>query len=140
MLRRVRRTVPEIRAGVLDLVRAVLAPRELPTSRRSVPGGAAVSVTFREVLRLKLGRVFIVEVTETDGAIFISYSGDKPRRSDEQSVREFLRPIFCRYETDRRPIELDSVHNPGGAQRLHTLELNPCVLAITEVRRPRAHA
>ena len=43
LLRWVRRTVPEIRAGVLDLVRAVLAPRELPTSRRSVPGGAAMN-------------------------------------------------------------------------------------------------
>ena len=103
--------------------------------------GAPMSTTARHVLPLKLGRVFIVEVTETANAVYIHCSGDRPRRSDEASVREFFAPIFDKYDADRRPIELDSAHNPGGAQRLHTLQLEPyTLLAITEVRRPRAQA
>ena len=73
LLRWVRRTVPEIRAGVLDLVRAVLAPRELPTSRRSVPGGAAVipnvagAGAFVVVLDRTTGEDVIAQLREYGG-------------------------------------------------------------------------
>jgi len=100
------------------------------------------STTTVHVLRLKLGRVLRLEITETDDAVYIHWSGDKPRPSDRKAVFAFMGPLVVKYENDNRPIELDSVHNTGPAARLLTLARNDdsVVLGITEVPRPGMQA
>ncbi len=100
------------------------------------------SSTAVHVLQLKLGRAFRVEITETADVVYINFGGDKPRASDEAAITEFLWPIFCKYEDDDRPIDLDGAHTRGGAGRLHTLGRtdDAVVLGIVRIPRPRANA
>lgn len=98
--------------------------------------------TARHMLPLKLGRVFIVTVTETPGAVYINFSGDKLRHSDTAAVAAFLWPIVSRYEADDRVLELDGAHNAHRAARLHTLARTSegVLLAVAQESRPRPQA
>ena len=100
------------------------------------------ATTQRHTLPLKLGRVFAVTVTETPDAVYIGFSGDKPRRSELQAVADFLWPIVSRYESDDRVIEMDGVRNPHGAARLHTLvrDDDKVLIGIEQTPRPRPNA
>lgn len=105
--------------------------------------GERASSTVRHTLKLKLGRVAWVEVTETPHAVYITIGGDKGRLSDAPRFAAFMWPIVDRYAEDDRPIEFDAPHLRGGTVRLHTLgrTAGAVRVSVERVERPaRANA
>ncbi len=66
--------------------------------------------TSEHTLNLTAG-VMRVQFRETEGAVFMSITGARPRGFERSKVRRFMLSIVVPYERDRRPMEISGANS-----------------------------